>query len=247
MTSGIQVHGNKEGAKHQYKKRFVKVKPRSARPWGRLRKRILIRDRYTCQQCGKIDVHLQVDHKKPRAQGGTDDEENLQSLCDMCHSIKTSNENDSLTSTMFPEWLPVSTRPFIVVCGRPAAGKSTYVSERLKPGDLVVDLDLMAEEIGRQLHTFSPQERHGLVRMRNQRIASYINGEINGNKCYIVTVAGSPSQREFWKARGAEIIIIDTPVDICQRRINGQDLPTWRKIERLEVARLWQGENNPLK
>jgi 5-methylcytosine-specific restriction protein A len=44
-----------------------------------------------CVKCGRIATD--VDHIIPRVRGGTDDEDNLQSLCHACHSRKTAVED----------------------------------------------------------------------------------------------------------------------------------------------------------
>ena len=49
------------------------------------RSAILHRDNYTCQCCGKKNCRLEVHHIKFRRNGGTDDEENLITLCEDCH------------------------------------------------------------------------------------------------------------------------------------------------------------------
>ena len=49
------------------------------------RSAILHRDNYTCQCCGKKNCRLEVHHIKFRCNGGTDDEENLITLCEDCH------------------------------------------------------------------------------------------------------------------------------------------------------------------
>ena len=49
------------------------------------REAILHRDNYTCQCCGKKNCRLEVHHIKFRRDGGTDDEENLITLCEDCH------------------------------------------------------------------------------------------------------------------------------------------------------------------
>lgn len=49
------------------------------------RSAILHRDGYTCQCCGKKNCRLDVHHIKFRSNGGTDDEENLITLCEDCH------------------------------------------------------------------------------------------------------------------------------------------------------------------
>ena len=49
------------------------------------REAILHRDNYTCQCCGKKNCRLEVHHVKFKSNGGTDDEENLITLCEDCH------------------------------------------------------------------------------------------------------------------------------------------------------------------
>lgn len=63
--------------------------------WDRLRKRILARDRYLCQPClrkGRVRQATAVDHVHPKANGGTDDEANLQAICDPCHDEKSATD-----------------------------------------------------------------------------------------------------------------------------------------------------------
>lgn len=66
---------------------------RGGRPWRRKRALILVRDEYTCQACGTVTLDLEVDHIINVAQGGTDDEANLQALCVPCHKLKTAEES----------------------------------------------------------------------------------------------------------------------------------------------------------
>lgn len=47
---------------------------------------VLWRDNYTCQQCKKSNVPLEVHHIVYRSQDGSDDESNLITLCDDCHN-----------------------------------------------------------------------------------------------------------------------------------------------------------------
>ena len=54
--------------------------------WSSHREAIINRDNYTCQICGKKNIRLEVHHIIFRSQGGTDDENNLITLCEDCHS-----------------------------------------------------------------------------------------------------------------------------------------------------------------
>ena len=55
-----------------------------------IRKRffVLKRDRYRCRMCGRSGVELEVDHRIPIAQGGSDALDNLQTLCFDCNRGK---------------------------------------------------------------------------------------------------------------------------------------------------------------
>ncbi|TFG95075.1 MAG: HNH endonuclease [Calditrichales bacterium] len=52
------------------------------------RKNILLRDRYTCQYCGKKTSPLTVDHIIPRQYGGKHSWENLTCACLRCNNLK---------------------------------------------------------------------------------------------------------------------------------------------------------------
>ena len=57
-----------------------------------LRREVMIRDRYTCQECGKYmpdEVGLQIDHIIPVSKGGKTVMSNLQVLCSKCNGRKS--------------------------------------------------------------------------------------------------------------------------------------------------------------
>lgn len=75
----------------------VEIKPAKAKPerkpiGARLRAMVLERDGFKCVRCGVepglTGVQLDVDHILPVAQGGTNCESNLQTLCKACNSGK---------------------------------------------------------------------------------------------------------------------------------------------------------------
>ena len=64
--------------------------------WDRLRLRILRRDCGLCQPCrrrGLVTAGGEVDHIVPKAEGGSDDDGNLQCICRDCHAAKTALES----------------------------------------------------------------------------------------------------------------------------------------------------------
>ena len=60
----------------------------------RIRDRILMRDYYTCQICGRVDpgLGLEVDHIVPLHIGGKEEDSNRMTLCIDCHREKTNRE-----------------------------------------------------------------------------------------------------------------------------------------------------------
>ena len=64
--------------------------------WRIKRAHILERDGYLCQVCkqqGRLTEATAVDHIKNKASGGTDDLDNLQAICQVCHKAKTQAES----------------------------------------------------------------------------------------------------------------------------------------------------------
>ncbi|RFB74328.1 MULTISPECIES: HNH endonuclease [unclassified Herbaspirillum] len=63
--------------------------------WTEIRKRILARDNGLCQPCLKQQRSTRakhVDHIIRKADGGSDRDDNLQSICVACHRTKTATE-----------------------------------------------------------------------------------------------------------------------------------------------------------
>jgi 5-methylcytosine-specific restriction protein A len=85
-----QQYGKAEAWKHT-------VQSSAARgygaPWRKKRARILQREGYLCQVCRLRDA-TDVDHIVPKFKGGTDEDRNLQAICDGCHKVKTLKERE---------------------------------------------------------------------------------------------------------------------------------------------------------
>ena len=64
------------------------------RNWNSIRKIQLTREPLCrrCKKLGKTTRAREVDHIVPRHAGGSDEYDNLQSLCKQCHKLKSANE-----------------------------------------------------------------------------------------------------------------------------------------------------------
>lgn len=66
--------------------------------WLELRRKVLLRDNYTCQECGSQD-DLEVHHRKGRISNGKDSEANCVTLCKGCHQKRTNVQMASKRKT----------------------------------------------------------------------------------------------------------------------------------------------------
>lgn len=119
-----------------------------------------------------------------------------------------------------------------LVCGPPAAGKSTYVVERAKPGDLIVDWDdILAALSGSpkyvrhdDLILYANVARKAVERVllkRTQAQRSPVVG-IHGGVPNAWLIRSAPSRKEradFRVGYGANIVILETSEAECVRRI----------------------------
>ena len=72
--------------------------------WEYSRKVTIERDDFTCQNCGSVggpegNAELHVDHITPQSEGGSDDPENLQTLCRDCHMTKHGSSGEEKKAT----------------------------------------------------------------------------------------------------------------------------------------------------
>lgn len=183
------------------------------------------------------------------------DQDNLQSLCAHCHnSTKQRQERvappvvgidgwpvderhmaytGELRSPIrfspelfWPKNLRPSAIPLTIVCGPPAAGKSTYVADRAKPGDVVIDLDSIVREMGGSARSTDDGLRKRALAERNRRLRGLADRQPGASAWYIATCANADTRRQ-WAAmlRPVAVIVIATPMIECLRRV-------WRDPER---------------
>ena len=139
-----------------------------------------------CDKRGRVKAAQEVDHIIPH--NGDHalfwDRGNWQSICRECHEEKSARERRKGTrASVTPRWLPSPNKLLMVVCGPPSAGKTTYVREQAGEDDLVLDLDVLAEAIGKPLDAMSVEERSQAIRERNSRLAAFCEGRTHHPRC----------------------------------------------------------------
>lgn len=91
----VAHQGDRRAGKFADRRRGSRHARGYGKDWEKTRVRILRRDNGLCQPCLKnhrVTPASQVDHIVPKAEGGTDEDENLQSICLDCHKVKTAKE-----------------------------------------------------------------------------------------------------------------------------------------------------------
>lgn len=87
----------KENVKHQTEKTIIPKSSKSPRKEVSIRTRFLVfkRDQFTCVLCSRSGrgVKLELDHKIPLSKGGSNNNDNLQTLCFECNRGKR-NDNE---------------------------------------------------------------------------------------------------------------------------------------------------------
>jgi predicted kinase len=98
-----------------------------------------------------------------------------------------------------------------LITGPPGAGKNTYVTERFKDGDFVVDFD----EI-RETHPHLSLDELKLIRNGMEEVAK----GFKGNAWVIRCVADPAKRTELAESLSAsEVVVLETPADVAKERI----------------------------
>ena len=233
--------------------------------WTKLRANVLRRDDYLCQPCikqGRVTPANEVDHITPKSKDGTDDYDNLQAICTLCHKAKTKREATHSKRPTFgidgwpmkddvkrwgysiPAGVKPSSIPVVLVSGPPAAGKTTYVKKHAKPGDIIIDLDEYKVKAGGTLWDTAPSIWSRAFRMRDEAIRSLAHKQ--GCTCYLIVTAPTAKERETWRQAlvDVEVVVIDTPQDICERRIKEDPRRRFAANNQVEAVRAWWRANS---
>ena len=169
--------------------------------------RILERDDFTCQHCGMFveaeDSHL--DHILALTRGGTHDDDNLQTLCIKCSNRKTYQESQGMGTLH-------------IISGAPGSGKTTYVQERMRPGDMVFDFDAIAKAMGADEYD---HPSHFVQPIESVRQAVLNQASLNQHATWVIYSAHRKAV-EAAKRYGGVLTVLDTPAEECIRRLSGR-------------------------
>ena len=204
--------------------------------WVKLRRSILERDGHLCRAClseGRPTEATDVDHIRPKAKGGTDNPDNLQSLCGPCHRIKTRADTRRGVSVgldgwptgperhgySIPDGLRPSAIPVVLVTGPPASGKSYYIKQHAQPGDTIIDFDECRKKVGGTKWDARKEIWRKAFALRDQLIHE-LHNKVGGTAYLIVTAAKDEERKAWQRVLGTvKIVVIATTEAECIKRI----------------------------
>ena len=219
--------------------------------WERIRKLVIKRDGAFCQPClrqGRYTPFNEVDHIKPKSQGGDDDMGNLECICTPCHASKTAAEGregrrrtGSREAHGIPSGMKPSAVPGIIIAGPPASGKTTHAHAIAREGDTIIDLDDIAERIAGQRWT-GDLSVIGKALDERDAILCGLHARRGGRVILIVT-GETPEARKAWLAaigNRARLHVMQVSAAECIRRIKADPARAHAADRQAEVARRWR-------
>ena len=196
-----------------------------------------------CEAAGRIVAANIADHVIPhRGNWKLFFEGELQSLCQSHHgSTKQSAEKRGALVRVGSDGHPIeearivshgfsiphgvqpSAIPVHIVCGPPGSGKTTYVHEHKRPGDVVIDYDDIVVSLGgvRYHHHELPYLRKQAFVKRDALIC--VLSERTSGAAWLVLMAPTIQERLAWKrvlGDMATVHLLSVPKDECKRRIS---------------------------
>lgn len=133
--------------------------------------------------------------------------------------------------------LPISVPVFLVV-GPPASGKSTWCRQRMQPGDVLIDFDVIDAELNGRARRpgtlYVP-----ILRERNTRLIAA--AAMTQGCVFLPTTGARKDDRDWWKRKlgNVVVVLIDTDQATCIERINSDDERKHQAAASIEHAARW--------
>ena len=114
-----------------------------------------------------------------------------------------------------------------VITGPPCVGKSTYVRQRARPGEVVVDLDRIALSIVAEStppHHYPGHVRRAAMTMRKTAVRAALEA-CRAADAYIIHAKPSRQARGLYAAHGAEFVELTETRDVLLARARAERPP----------------------
>ena len=126
----------------------------------------------------------------------------------------------------------------VVVTGPPCGGKSTYIKDRAKSGDVIIDMDRIALALttdDTSSHSYSSEVRWIAMQARKAAVkeALYQFASRRGPTAWIIHTDPTADERSQYRLRNAQIVEINPGKDVCLERLKSRpevNQPIARKV-----------------
>jgi hypothetical protein len=108
----------------------------------------------------------------------------------------------------------------VVVTGPPCSGKTTYVNEHRQSGDVIIDLDAMAQALGADPYDYPPAITAVAQYARGAAIRAAIGWHLRGTRVWVTDCEPSPARWQQYAQAGARHVRLDVDPDELHRRIS---------------------------
>lgn len=101
-----------------------------------------------------------------------------------------------------------------LVTGPPASGKTTYVQTHAQPGDLVVDLDAIAQALGSPDTHDHPEQLKPFIFEARDAVIERIGRDASVARAWLIAV--NPTDRDL--ALATDVVTLDVDAETCKAR-----------------------------
>jgi 5-methylcytosine-specific restriction protein A len=181
--------------------------------------------------------------------GAALDRQNVTLVCGTCHGRLTA-ENKSKREAGREQPREANAIRFghtrmdtTLVCGPPRAGKNTYVANNMRPGDLVVDLDVLWVALSCSPLHQAPEENFAFAcEARDAVYRRIAQGSTKvGHRAWITTRGASIAERQRIAAtvRSQRTVVLETNAETCVERLTSSTDPRPREEMITAIERWW--------
>ena len=206
--------------------------------WSKFRRKYLAKYPLCmdCEERDEVTLATEVHHERsileyPELKYA---ESNLKALCEICHARRGAGfwKGKELKKMKY----------VIVVTGPPGSGKSAYVKQHIKPGDLMWDYDEVLKAMTGQDLYYRPEWGIDVCTAMRDALYKNIDSNTKVKKVWIITCAPKRYQRDELRKRfDAEVIIIKPDMQVCIDRIN-QDIRRPNKSIWVDAITQWYND-----
>lgn len=115
-----------------------------------------------------------------------------------------------------------------LIYGPPCGGKSTYITNHMKRGDLVCDVDLLFAAISNQdLHNADLYIHEIALQLKENLLDIIKNRQGTWNDAYVVSLANTPQKLEkaMKRINADQCVFMNTPYQVCLERAEKRGEP----------------------